>query len=194
MMPGKSPAYQWYPRDILASARVAEMSLAEEGAYRRLLDFCWLNGNVPAECKRIAKVIGKGCTTEVADVVRQMFSPDPNDPECLIHDRLEIEREKQQANSAARKLAAAARWHKPGTPATARGSTGQATNGARNANADAIALHMECSSSSSSSAELPPNPRKRGNGGRRRESPEEIRNRTLAEAIALRLEATHEHA
>ena len=30
----KSPAFQWYPRDILASARVAEMSLAEEGADR----------------------------------------------------------------------------------------------------------------------------------------------------------------
>ena len=34
----KSPAFQWYPRDILTSIRVLEMSLEQECCYRRLLD------------------------------------------------------------------------------------------------------------------------------------------------------------
>ncbi len=58
----KSPAFQWYPKDILSSARVQEMSLAEEGAYRRALDFCWLNGSLPADTEKLARVIGKGAS------------------------------------------------------------------------------------------------------------------------------------
>lgn len=92
----KSPAFQWYPKDILSSVRVAEMSLAEEGAYRRLIDFCWLNGSIPADPIRASRVVGKGCTREITEAVLPMFTPDPNDPTRLVHDRLEEERRRQE--------------------------------------------------------------------------------------------------
>lgn len=104
-MSNKSPAYQWYPKDILASARVAEMSLAEEGAYRRLLDFCWLNGSIPADERRVARIVGKGATVEIARICMEMFIPHPEDETRLIHDRLEIERAKQHCPKGCRKCA-----------------------------------------------------------------------------------------
>jgi uncharacterized phage protein (TIGR02220 family) len=91
------PSLQWYPADILSSARVAEMTLEEEGAYRRALDFCWLNGDLPADTERLARVIGKNCTLEVAAVVAKMFLPSTASGELrLIHQRLDEEREKRR--------------------------------------------------------------------------------------------------
>jgi uncharacterized protein YdaU (DUF1376 family) len=132
----KSPAFQWYPKDILASARVQEMSLAEEGAYRRLLDFCWLGGSIPADEKRCARLIGKGATPEIAKVCLEMFSPHPEDESKMIHDRLEVERAKQESNSKARQQAAKARWKKPGKPQKERGKQETPT-------VDANALQMQ---------------------------------------------------
>jgi uncharacterized protein YdaU (DUF1376 family) len=92
----KSPAYQWYPKDILTSERVALLDLREEGAYRRALDFCWLNGSIPADPVKLSRLIGKNCTKAVAEVVKSLFVILENDPEKLIHLRLEEEREKQK--------------------------------------------------------------------------------------------------
>lgn len=125
----KSPAFQWYPKDILASARVQEMSLAEEGAYRRLLDFCWINGSIPADAERCARLIGKGATVEIAKICQEMFTPDSQDASRMIHDRLEQEREKQAANSLARQKASAARWAKPGSGMNGNGSSSGNGNG-----------------------------------------------------------------
>lgn len=94
----KSPAYQWYPKDILASQRVAEMPADVECWYRRALDFCWLNGSLPNDPKRCAAIIGKGCTEEGAQHVLEMFVISRKDSTRKIHDRLEIERKKQAAN------------------------------------------------------------------------------------------------
>lgn len=140
----KSPAYQWYPKDILSSARVQEMSLAEEGAYRRLLDYCWLNGNVPADASRCARLIGKGCTNEIASYVLEMFVPDPLDTARMIHERLEVERDKQKQNSEKRKLAAEARWNGRGTPAEARGTQVESRSDDELCKSNANALQMEC--------------------------------------------------
>lgn len=165
----KSPAFQWYPKDILASARVQELSLAEEGAYRRLIDFCWLNGSIPADPERCARLIGKGASICIASAVQTLFTPHPNDPTKLIHDRLEIEREKQREHSEKRKTAAEARWSKMGKPADARGkqSKSRSVNGLAqdtvgsppfdsisngDASAYANALQVQCSSSASSSS------------------------------------------
>ena len=89
----KAPAIQWYPKDILSSTRVAMLDLKEEGAYRRALDFCWLNGSLPTDTSQLAKVIGKKCTVKIAEVVKQLFIEVDGK---LIHDRQEQEREKQK--------------------------------------------------------------------------------------------------
>lgn len=97
-MANKAPAYQWYPKDILASQRVAEMPADVECWYRRGLDFCWVNGSLPADPARCATIIGKGCTVEGAKWVLEMFVINKKDPTRKIHDRQELERKKQAQN------------------------------------------------------------------------------------------------
>lgn len=92
----QSPAYRWYPKDALTSLRVLEMTLEEEGAYRRALDLCWLHGSLPSDPERLAKVIGKGASVLVARVVLPMFTIAEHDPSRITHDRLDLERQKQR--------------------------------------------------------------------------------------------------
>lgn len=96
----KSPAYQWYPRKVFGSQRVSLMSLAEEGAYRRALDYCWLHGSVPRDPKKLAFLIGKGCTERIAKGIIGMFLIHPDDETLLIHETIEREREKQKEYNA----------------------------------------------------------------------------------------------
>jgi uncharacterized protein YdaU (DUF1376 family) len=110
----KSPSYQWYPKDAISSARMTVLSLEEEGAYRRALDFCWLTGSLPADTETLARIIGKGCTPETAAVVRSMFTRVKSNRKLLIHDRLEAERSKQSAwrekSTRAGRKSATQRW------------------------------------------------------------------------------------
>jgi uncharacterized protein YdaU (DUF1376 family) len=89
----KSPAFQFYAGDWLSSQRVALMSLEEEGAYIRLLAFCWQHGCIPNDPEQIARLIGKGASTTLATTLATMFEPGGDG---LIHRRLEEEREKQK--------------------------------------------------------------------------------------------------
>jgi uncharacterized protein YdaU (DUF1376 family) len=109
-MKSKSPAFQFYPQDYLSSARVAEMTLEEEGVYIRLLCYCWSSGSIPADPERCARLAGKGCSTTVATAVQRAFNEHPTDSTLLVHDRLDVERENQrirreQASEAGKKSA-----------------------------------------------------------------------------------------
>jgi uncharacterized protein YdaU (DUF1376 family) len=89
----KAPAFQFYAADWLSSQRVALMTLEEEGAYIRLLAFCWQHGSIPAEPEKIARLIGKGASTTLATTLATMFELGGNG---LVHERLEAERLKQE--------------------------------------------------------------------------------------------------
>jgi uncharacterized protein YdaU (DUF1376 family) len=89
-----SPAFQWYPKDALSSIRLSMLTLEEEGAYRRALDFCWLHGSIPSDPNKLIRLIGKGCTLEVAQAIIPMFEEVDGQ---LYHERLEQERTKQKA-------------------------------------------------------------------------------------------------
>ena len=89
-----SPAFQWYPKDALSSIRLSMLTLEEEGAYRRALDYCWLHGSIPADPKLLIRLIGKGCTLEIAEAIIPMFEVVDGK---LYHERLEQERSKQKA-------------------------------------------------------------------------------------------------
>lgn len=99
----KSPAFQFYPSDWLGSQRVSLMTLEEEGAYIRLLAYCWQHGSVPADPEAVARLIGKGASTTLASRVLTMFQPPLQPPlvaplnggTVLVHERLEEERSKQ---------------------------------------------------------------------------------------------------
>jgi|GEM_PF-6974428 len=100
-MKDKSPAFQFYAADYLADEAVQLMSLEEEGAYIRLIAFCWREGSIPADPKLLSRLC-KGASADVIEQVTQVFEPDPDMPGRLIHPRLEKEREKQFANREAR--------------------------------------------------------------------------------------------
>ena len=93
----KRPAFQFYPGDWLGSQRVSLLSLEEEGAYLRLLASCWQHGSIPSDPEKIARLIGKGASTTLATTLATMFQPHPYDSALMVHDRLEREREKQDA-------------------------------------------------------------------------------------------------
>jgi len=108
----KSPAFQWYPSDYFASERVQLMTLEEEGIYTRLLGYCWLHGSIPSDPEQAAKLVGKGASTTLVTKVQAMFHQNGTTGR-LVHDRLDVEREKQAAwrakSSAGGKLSGAIR-------------------------------------------------------------------------------------
>ena len=113
----KTPAFQFYPADWLSSQRVQMMTLEEEGAYIRLLCYCWNHGSIPSDPELIARLVGKSCSIEVATSVQRMFNARSTDVESsfnedstMVHDRLEREKQKQslrrdQASEAGKKSA-----------------------------------------------------------------------------------------
>jgi uncharacterized protein YdaU (DUF1376 family) len=111
----KSPAFQFYPAEYLADAGVQMMTLEEEGAYIRLLCYCWREGSIPNDDRKLS-LLCKGAVTTVIAVVTALFENDPNDPSRLVHGRLEKEREKQQQwsekSSEGGKKSALKRWGK----------------------------------------------------------------------------------
>jgi hypothetical protein len=94
------------------------MTAAEECWYRRALDFAWLNHGLPADPVKLARIIGKNCTVNGAKAVLSMFVSSPVDPEIVISERQELEREKQQEWS--RKSAVGGKKSRP--PTKQRGS------------------------------------------------------------------------
>ena len=83
----KSPAFQFYPGDYLSSQRVSLMTLEEEGAYIRLLCYCWKHGHIPSDPIQLAHLIGKGATVKLATKVSKMFTDKGGSR--LVHDKLE---------------------------------------------------------------------------------------------------------
>ena len=79
----------WNVKDILASNRVTQMTLEEEGAYRRALDIFYLNGWLPYELADLSKAIGKNCTLNIAEKVRSMFKQDNRYVNSLTHDYID---------------------------------------------------------------------------------------------------------
>lgn len=155
-MVDKSPAFQFYPADYLADAKVQFLTSAQEGVYIRLLCYCWREGTIPADvdqalmsCKRDAK------KKDVEYVLENLFLPS-TDAKRLIHPRLEKERAKQaefskKASEAGRKSAAKRQ----------RAFNGRST-GVENGLPKTPTESQPKSNSSSSSSDIPPNPRSGG--------------------------------
>ncbi|MGH7511524.1 MAG: DUF1376 domain-containing protein [Gemmatimonadales bacterium] len=113
----KAPAYQWYPRDFASDEPVQLMTLEEEGAYRRLLDFQWLNGSIPADVRQLARICKNVPVQRMRRIwgaLQPCFMAVEGDPTRLFNRRLErVRAESQEFREAqARKgrLGAEARW------------------------------------------------------------------------------------
>lgn len=121
-MTDKSPAFQFYPGDFLSDENVAAMSLEERGAYITLLCYCWKEGSIPAETKRIARLLGvrSQVITRLWPGLEPCFREASGKPGRLVNPRLERERRKQVARR--KKLSEAGK-----KGADARHGDGQAT-------------------------------------------------------------------
>lgn len=109
---GKAPAFQFYPADWLADARVAAMTLEEEGAYIRLICFCWRERSLPPELPELARLL-KVSPEKMADLWTAL------EPCFRIgldgrfeHRRLDAERRKQREFSRLQRDRANAGWIK----------------------------------------------------------------------------------
>ena len=134
----RAPAFQFYPADYLADARVQAMSIEGEGCYSRLMAYCWREGSLPNDRAALARLC-KGYDGPGLDEAISCFSKSKNKNK-LRHKRLSIELRKQKKHRKALRIAgirgAAGRW-----PAH-----GQAMSGP-------LATDGSSSSSSSSSSE-----------------------------------------
>ncbi len=104
----KRPWFPFYAADWLCDANVLTMTLAEQGAYIRLLAVQWREGSIPASVGAVSRMIGlhwgdQESQEVVANVLLQ-FEPLPGDETRLINRRLERERQEAEAISAANAL------------------------------------------------------------------------------------------
>jgi uncharacterized protein YdaU (DUF1376 family) len=92
----KSPAFQFYPKEFLADANVAAMSLEERGAYITLLCFCWNEQAIPSSPDKIARILGvkPSRMAKLWPALSHCFVASYGDR--LVHPRLQKEREKQE--------------------------------------------------------------------------------------------------
>jgi uncharacterized protein YdaU (DUF1376 family) len=95
--PGKSPAFQIYPKDFLADENVAAMTLEEVGCYWLLLCYCWNERSLPNDLKRLARLlkIRPSHMARLWEAVGPCFVEDENGR--LVNRRLQQERSKQEA-------------------------------------------------------------------------------------------------
>ena len=91
----KPPAFQWYPKDFYTDPVVMNMSLEAEGAYRRLIDVCWLEDGLPTEPEhlwRLAKCRSLRHFMKLWKVIAPKFVPYGT---RLQHKRVRLERKRQ---------------------------------------------------------------------------------------------------
>ena len=110
-----APAFQFYPRDWLASSAVTRMTPEQRGCYIQLLSYCWLDGSLPTDDADLAQLAGCGQPRwqRIGALVRQQFTERDG---RLYQARLDSERSKQAeyrsgATEHGRK-GARARWNK----------------------------------------------------------------------------------
>ena len=74
---GNVPHYPWYPDDYLSSPWVMGCTLAEEGIYRRLLDFQWKSHGcqLPDDLPYLRRLLKKGATDrQLMSVLKANFT------------------------------------------------------------------------------------------------------------------------
>jgi len=88
----KDPAMPFYVNDWLSSPRTACMTLEQQGAYLRLLCYCWASQEaaIPDEEQALARLSGlaEGWFTNGSRLVRDCFVAHPSKPGYLTNKRL----------------------------------------------------------------------------------------------------------
>lgn len=89
---GKDPSFPFYANDWLSSPTVLTMSLDQQGAYLRLLCFCWASGDcsLPDDDETLAKLsgMGEGWLKGGSELVRKCFEPIADQPGKITNRKL----------------------------------------------------------------------------------------------------------
>lgn len=137
MTPDRLPYFPFYPQDFLGDGKVRLMSPAEVGIYVRLLCHEWLEGPLPDDLPRLARIAG--ATVDEMEAawpqVRECF--ESGDDGHLVQPRLEEERKKALAKREQARQAARARWD------DASGDADAPADGDAEADADAMRTHSD---------------------------------------------------
>lgn len=164
------PSFQFYAKDFITDEDVVLMPNQAVGCYIKLLCHSWLEGSIPAEIAKIAKLCG-----ETPDVMAQLwlaisskFVELADKPSRLVNPRQETVRKTQQEyrleRAASGAKGAKARWDKRSTDFRNDGSANSFANGS--AMEQPIAKDASSSSSPSSfkedipTAAIAPDPEK----------------------------------
>ena len=112
----KPPAFQFYPADFISDENVVLMNNQEVGCYIKLLCFCWKQGSIPNDMRKIAKLCNENETVmaQLWDSLKSCFNKNNNGRLC--NPRLEKERKKQitfrKERSESGQKGAINRWNK----------------------------------------------------------------------------------
>lgn len=111
----KAPAFQFFPRDFLASPKVDRMAMTERGAYITLLCRCWMENGLPTDLSDLAY----SCRMKPGQFERMWKNGRIS--QCFTerngkfhNERLDVERKKQGVNRQRQSDNANARWSKRG--------------------------------------------------------------------------------
>ena len=110
--------YKWFPRDYMTSPKVMALTWEEQGIYRFLLDFQWINEGIPADLSKCCAIVRGAKRKSVENVVTTFFTAHPDRSDLLVNERLlSCQRDNQRIskkNSEAGKASGESR--KRGTP------------------------------------------------------------------------------
>ena len=97
-MQSRAPAFQLYAGDVLADGRFAAMEYDERGVYFTLLCHAWLEEGIPADVKKLARLlrIPPRRFARLWEAVAPCWVPSPADPERLVQPRMERVRADQR--------------------------------------------------------------------------------------------------
>lgn len=85
----KSPAFQLYPSDFLSDENVVLMSNRGIGCYIKLMCYCWREGSIPADIRKVARLCGETGSdmAELWQEISPCFDPHPDDQNRLAFTR-----------------------------------------------------------------------------------------------------------
>ena len=144
------PSFPHFPADWLSSERIMGMTLEQEGAYWRLINFCWetegcclaMDGASLATMSRLGPR-----WDELKDKVLDCFIPCPEHPDRITNAKLFGIRQDQAAfkkrKSRAGKKGAASRWGKGGTSHAGANSSAMATASPSHAGANDVSKRSQ---------------------------------------------------
>jgi uncharacterized protein YdaU (DUF1376 family) len=107
------PYYRLYPKDFDTDENVRLMSMCEKGLYIALLNHSWVNGSVPNDITKIARIAGESVRVVKKCWVQVSRCFNENASGGLVNRRLEDERILAETKGESYSENAKKRWEKP---------------------------------------------------------------------------------